>query len=83
MPLWNAILGMSHWQRATFKKKQMADFLSALKASAADSLTKTGSVKSIWSIAADTLASYRTMRLESAKSKRRSAKPQKAKKNTR
>ena len=41
LPSWNAILAMGHWQRAKFKKRIQAEFLSALKASGNDFWTKT------------------------------------------
>ena len=74
LPSWNAILGFGHWQRARLKKAIQDDFLSALRASAADSSTRTTSARSTLSIAAATLDSYqRTMqerrRLKSRKSK--------------
>ena len=82
LPSWNAILGFGHWQRARLKKAIQDDFLSALRASAADCSTRTTSARSTLSIAAATLDSYqRTMqerrRLKSRKSasarKKRSA----------
>ena len=74
LPSWNAILGLGHWQRARLKKAIQDDFLSALRASADDSSTRTTSARSTLSIAAATLDSYqRTMlerrRLRSRKSK--------------
>lgn len=74
LPSWNAILGFGHWQRARLKKAIQDDFLSALRASADDSSTRTTSARSTLSIAAATLDSYqRTMqerrRLKSRKSK--------------
>jgi hypothetical protein len=58
VPSWNAILAFGHWQRAKLKKAIQDDFLSALRASADDSLMRTTSARSTMSIAADTLDSY-------------------------
>jgi hypothetical protein len=58
LPSWNRVLGLGHWQRSRLKKEIAADFLSALRASAADSSTRTTSAKNTSLIAADTLASY-------------------------
>ena len=74
VPSWNAILGLQHFSRAKLKKAIQDDFLSALRAIAADSSTRTTSARSTLSIAAATLDSYqRTMqerrRLKSRKSK--------------
>lgn len=82
LPLWNAILALHHWQRAKFKKVEQEKFMSALRASAADSLTQTASARSMLSIAAATLDSYLTTRRQTSLSKPRNAKPRKAKKNT-
>lgn len=62
LPSWNAICALGHWQRAKLKKAIQESFLSALRASAADSSTKTTSAKSTMSIAADTLVSWQKMR---------------------
>ena len=83
LPLWNAILAMHHWKRKKFKDAQMADFLFALQACAEDWQMRTGCVKNTFSIAADTLASYQTIRQNCAKLKRANAKPRKARKSTR
>lgn len=74
VPSWNAILGLQHFSRAKLKKAIQDDFLSALRASADDSSTRTTSARSTLSIAAATLDSYqRTMqerrKLRSRKSK--------------
>lgn len=55
LPLWNAMLGLSHWQRMKFKKQEQEKFLSALQAAAADWQTRTGCARNIFSIAADTM----------------------------
>jgi hypothetical protein len=60
---------MGHWQRAKLKKQIQDGFLSALRASAADCLTRTTSQRNILSIAADTLAFYQQMRQTAQKSR--------------
>lgn len=67
LPSWNEILGMQHWSRVRFKTDLQLEFLSALRASASDSLTKTTSAKSTTLIAADMLGSY----METIRQKRR------------
>lgn len=80
LPSWNAILGLGHWQRARLKKAIQDDFLSALRASAADCSTRTTSVRSTLSIAAATLDSYqRTMQERRRLKSRKSASAQKKK----
>jgi len=64
---------MEHWGRAKLKEQIQQDFLSALRASASDSLTKTTSAKNIMLIAADTLDSYRVTLRAKRKSRRVSA----------
>ena len=81
LPLWNAVLGMSHWQRAKFKKDEMEKFMSALQASANDSLTQTDYVRSMCSTAADTLKSYAMTRQSLSRLKQRNARLKKASKN--
>lgn len=58
LPSWNAILAMEQWQRYKFKKELARTFMSELRRSAADYSTKTTCAKNIWSIYADTLASF-------------------------
>ena len=82
LPSWNAILGMSRWQRLRLKHMIQAEFLSALRASAADSLTRTTSARSTMSIAADTLAAFLATRRRKQQSKRRNANLVKTKANT-
>jgi hypothetical protein len=79
VPSWNAILGMEHWGRDKFKKEIQHAFLSALRASAADSSTKTTSAKNTLSIAADTLEFYMKTAQERRTSKQRSARLEKKK----
>lgn len=67
LPSWNEILGMEQWARYKFKDEIQVAFLSALKACASDSSTRTTFARSIMSTAADTLASYRVMRQEQRK----------------
>lgn len=85
VPSWNAILALGHWQRAKLKKAIQEDFLSALRASADDSSTRTTSVKSTTSIAAATLDSYqrtmqerRTSRLAKKRSEKRKTRGRKS-----
>ena len=69
VPSWNELLGMAHWARAKRKTGIQDAFLSALRASAADSSTKTTSARNTLSIAAGTLASYQQTRQTNAKLK--------------
>ena len=74
VPSWNAILGLQHFSRAKLKKAIQDDFLSALRAIADDSSTKTTSVRSTFATAAGILDSYQQMmqlrrKLKSRKSK--------------
>jgi hypothetical protein len=61
LPSWNAVLGQEHWARKKMKDQIQSDFLSALRATASDSLTRTTCAKNTMLIAADTLVSYRMM----------------------
>lgn len=79
VPSWNEVLGMEHWGRDKRKKEIQAAFLSALRACAAASLTRTTSAKNTWSIAADTLASYQAMVRDKRALKQRSARLEKKK----
>ena len=83
LPSWNAILGFGHWQRARLKKAIQDDFLSALRASAADSSTRTTSARSTLSIAAATLDSYQRTMQERRKLKSRKSKSGAKKKSAR
>ena len=67
LPSWNDILGMEQWARYQFKNQVAADFLCALRASAADSSTKITCARSSMSIFADTLESYLKTRQEQRK----------------
>lgn len=58
LPSWNQILAMEQWARYKFKGELAASFLSALRASAGDCLTRTTCAKSTMSTFADTLALY-------------------------
>jgi hypothetical protein len=82
LPSWNALLGLGHWQRAKLKNQIQESFLSALRAAAADCLTRTTSQRSSMSIAAATLDSYRAMRLSARvlKSAKKKLEKQSAKK---
>ncbi len=55
---WNNVLQLEHHARQGLKLKIQNAFLSALRASVADSSTMTTSVRNTLSTAADTLASY-------------------------
>ena len=83
VPSWNAILGLGHWQRARLKKSIQDDFLSALRAIAADSSTRTTSARSTLSIAAATLDSYQRTMQERRKLKSRKSKSGAKKKSAR
>lgn len=64
LPSWNDVLGMEQWARYKFKNELQLAFLSELRAFDDGFSTKTTSVKSSMSIAADTLASYMEMNRE-------------------
>ena len=83
VPSWNAILGLQHFSRAKLKKAIQDDFLSALRASAADCSTRTTSAKSTLSIAAATLDSYQRTMQERRKLKSRKSKSGAKKKSAR
>ena len=83
VPSWNAILGLQHFSRAKLKKAIQDDFLSALRASADDSSTKTTYAKSTLSIAAATLDSYQRTMLERRRLKSRKSKSGAKKKSAR
>ncbi len=83
VPSWNAILGLGHWQRARLKKAIQDDFLSALRASAADCSTRTTCARSTLSIAAATLDSYQRTMQERRKSRSRKSKSGAKKKSAR
>ena len=83
VPSWNAILGLQHFSRAKLKKAIQDDFLSALRASADDSSTRTTSARSTLSIAAATLDSYQRTMLERRKLKSRKSKSGAKKKSAR
>ena len=83
LPSWNAILGFGHWQRARLKKAIQDDFLSALRASADDSSTRTTCARSTLLIAAATLDSYQRTMLERRKLKSRKSKSGAKKKSAR
>lgn len=70
LPSWNQVLALEHWGRAKLKEGIQTAFLSALRLSASDSLTRTTSAKNSMLIAADTLESYRGMLRAKRKSKR-------------
>lgn len=82
LPSWNEILGMEQWARYKFKQELETSFLSVFKASGSDCSTKIICAKNSMSIAYDTLASYRQMRLDKRKLKQRNARLLKAKKST-
>lgn len=82
LPLWNAMLALSHWQRMKFKKGEQDKFMSALQAAENDSLTRTVFARSTFSTAAATLAwSLETQQKTSAlrRAKKKSAKVSKRK----
>lgn len=79
---WNDMLSLQQWARQKRKKEVQGAFLSALRASASDSSTRTISVRNMLSIAADTLVSYQETVLEKRKLRLANAKLKKAKKAT-
>jgi len=79
VPSWNDMLQLEPWGREKRRKKIQDAFLSALRASAVDSLTKTICVKSTSWIAAVTLELFQTTALARRESKRASAKLEKKK----
>lgn len=82
VPSWNAVLGLEHWGRDKMKKEIQAAFLCALRACAADSLTRTTSARSTLSTAADTLACFLKTAREQRASKQRNARLEKKKLST-
>lgn len=78
---WNNILQLQHHARSGLKLKIQNAFLSALRASAADSSTRTISARNMLSIAADTLASYQATALEKRKLRSANARLEKKRKN--
>ncbi len=76
---WNNVLQLQHNARSGLKLKIQNAFLSALRASESASSTKTTSVKSMWSIAVDTLVSYQKTALQKRKLRSANAKLKKAK----
>jgi len=71
VPSWNEVLGMSHWERAKFKKRIQDDFLSELRASASGCSTRTTFARSTMLTASVTLASYQVTRQAKQKLKLR------------
>lgn len=67
VPSWNEILAMEHWARHKFKEDLAKNFLSALRATAADSSIKTTSARSTMLTYAVTLASCLQTRREQRK----------------
>jgi hypothetical protein len=80
LPLWNAVLAMGHWQRKKFKDELAQGFLSELRVSESDWLTKTDSARSIMLTYVATLESCLMTRRESARLRQANAKLKKAKK---
>lgn len=64
LPSWNEVLGMEQWARYKFKGELAGVFLSALRAIASDSSTRTISVRNTTLTYAATLESYLAMRRE-------------------
>lgn len=79
---WNNVLQLEHHARQGLKLKIQNAFLSALRASATDSLTRTTSARNTLSIAADTLASYQATAREQRALKARNARLEKKRKST-
>ena len=69
LPSWNTILAMGFRKRHHLKQGTQAAFLSALRATDNDSVTRTTFVKNTLSIAAATLASFLTTRRIERRSK--------------
>jgi len=82
-PLLNQLFGMTHWDRAKFKKGIQKDFLSSLQACASDLPTKTESSENTTSIAFVTRDSYPMIALRFAQSAKRKGSAPKAKRNIR
>lgn len=82
LPSWNAILAMGHWERAKFKKRIQAEFLSALKASGIDCSMKITSPKRPTSIVSGTRASSKTTTRLKRKLKRLKGKLRRGRKST-
>lgn len=75
LPSWNEVLGMEHWTRKDLKKSIQAGFLSALRASAETSSTRTISARNIMLTAAVTLESSLKILQEQSELRRLNAKP--------
>lgn len=71
VPSWNDVMQLETWGRAKRKEEIQNAFLSALRASAADSSTKTTCARSTLLIAADTLERSLTIRQQERASRRR------------
>ncbi len=69
LPSWNDILGMEHYSRHTLKKHLAKEFLSCLRATAADSSIKIICAPSTLLTYAATLESFLAMRLVQRKSR--------------
>lgn len=82
VPSWNYVIVQGQWGIDKLKKEIAHAFLSALRACADDSSTKTTLQRSTASIAADTLAGCLQTRQEQRKLRQRNARLKKAKKNT-
>lgn len=80
VPSWNDVLQLQPWARQKRKGEILDAFLCALRASAADSSTRTTSARSTLSIAADMLDSYRATALAKRKLRSANARRSKAKK---
>jgi len=74
VPSWNDLISVDEWLRKKRKEEIRAAFLSALRASADDSLTRTTCAARSLSIAADTLASFLATRQQQRALRRRNAK---------
>jgi len=69
LPSWNEVLGMEQWARYKFKGELAKDFACALRASAADSSTRTTSARNTMLTCADTLERCLATKLAERKSR--------------
>lgn len=83
IPSWNAVLSMSHWQRAKAKKQLQKEFISALSLSENASAIRTTFRKNGFSTVSDIAERFEAMSRIKSPSKRRKGKRRKAKRSTR
>lgn len=83
LPSWNALLGMSHWQRLKEKKRHQREFISALSLSENASSIPIICARSGTLILSDIAELFKETSRTKSPSKRRKGKRVKARKSTR